>query len=197
MPQLKSLEIGLNITEIPSNAIVPVGNQTKLDHLMMIGKHHNITVKSNAFQHLIQLVEIDFHETTIKTIEEEAFKLNSESEFNSIIIRFYRCNLTGETFKNGSFDGLSKPIKITFLDSDINYLSEGAFKTVLNNNLGSIDLYTNETQRNSELDCSDCRNYWLIKENKQEQVNHANCKDEGHKKLFDDDIKSKLSQKCK
>ena len=197
MPQLKSLEIGLNITEIPSNAIVPVGNQTKLDHLMIIEKHHNITVKSNAFQHLSQLVEIDFHETTIKTIEEEAFKLNSESEFNSIIIRFYRCNLTGETFKNGSFDGLSKPIKITFLDSDINYLSEGAFKTVLNNNLGSIDLYTNETQRNSELDCSDCRNYWLIKENKQEQVNHANCKDEGHKKLFDDDIKSKLSQKCK
>ena len=197
MPQLATLSIGLNITEIPSNAIVPVGNQTKLTFLTIIGKYHNITVKSNAFQHLSQLLEIDFHETTIKTIEEEAFKLNSESGLTSIIIQFYKCNLTGETFKNGSFDGLSKPIKITFRDSDINYLSEGAFKTVLNNNLGSIDLYTNGPQQNSELDCSDCRNYWLIKENKQQQVTHANCKGEGHKKLFDDDIKSKLSQKCK
>ena len=197
MPQLATLSIGLNITEIPSNAIVPVsGNQSSLFFVGVTGKYHNLTVKSNAFQHLSQLLEIDFHETTIKTIEKDAFKVNSETGFISTDIQFIGCNLTGETFQNGSFDGKNR-INVMFLDSDINYLSEGAFKTVLNNNLGSIDLYTNGPQRNSELDCSDCRNYWLIKENKQQQVTHANCKGEGHKKLFDDDIRSKLSQKCK
>ena len=186
----------LNITEIPSNAIVPVGNQTKLDHLMITGKHHNITVKSYAFQHLSQLHEIEFTNTIIKTIEKEAFKLNAKSSFNWIRIRFYRCSLTGETFQNGSFDGVSKPIHITFFNSDMNYLSEGAFKTILNNH-GLINLNLYESNYNSTLDCSDCRNYWLIKENKQEQVINAYCKGGKHKKLFDDDIKSKLSQKCK
>ena len=198
MPKLISLDIGLNMTEIPPNAIVPVGDQTSLLFLTITEKYHNLTVKSNAFQHLNQLSEIIFFKTTIKTIEKGAFKLNSESKLTSIGIQFENCNLTGETFQNGSFDGISKPIEIIFSDSDMNYLSEGAFKTVLNNHRGSIDLFTVVSSQNSKLDCSDCRNYWLIKENKQKQVTNAICKGEGNKKsLFDDDIKFKLSQKCK
>ena len=196
MPRLFALYIGLNITEIPSDAIVPVsGNQSNLAVVEVTGKYHNLTVKSNAFQHLNNLQLITFFKTTIKTIEKDAFKMNSETEPISIYIQFIECNLTGETFQNGSFDG-KKRIDVVFLDSDINYLSEGAFKKVLNDRYGSI-LFP-ESRYTSSLDCSDCRNYWLIKENRQNQVPYANCKGEGYKKsLFDDDIKSKLSQKCK
>ena len=195
LPRLFALYIGLNITEIPSDAIVPVsGNQSNLAVVEVTGKYHNLTVKSNAFQHL-NLATITFFKTTIKTIEKDAFKVNSETGFIYTDIQFIGCNLTGETFQNGSFDGKNR-INVMFLDSDINYLSEGAFKKVLNNRYGSI-LFP-ESRYTSSLDCSDCRNYWLIKENRQNQVPYANCKGEGHKKsLFDDDIKSKLSQKCK
>lgn len=38
---------------------------------------------------------------------------------------------------------------------------------------------------------------WKIKLYKQKQVTYANCKGEINKYLFDPDVKSKLSQKCK
>ena len=90
-----------------------------------------MTVKSGAFQHLKQL-ENEFLRVTIKTIEKEGFKLNSSNDFPILKIEFSMCNLTGETFENGTFDGVSKPIEVTLLQSNISYLSSGAFKTVFN-----------------------------------------------------------------
>ena len=57
-----------------------------------------------------------------------------------------------------------------------------------------INFYNDDVpQFNSKLDCSDYRNYWLIKENKEKQVTYANCKDGNRKTLFHSDIKTKLS----
>ena len=49
---------------------------------------------------------------------------------------------------------------------------------------------------NQNFNCSDCRNYWLIKENKQNQVTSSYCKDQSPSKLFDEEIKNKFKQEC-
>ena len=49
---------------------------------------------------------------------------------------------------------------------------------------------------NSKIDCSDGRNHWLIKEKKDGQVLNA-FGQENHKNiLFDQEIQTKLNQKC-
>lgn len=39
---------------------------------------------------------------------------------------------------------VSKPIEVTLLQSNISYLSSGAFKTVLNNSKGVISFYNDD-----------------------------------------------------
>ena len=51
--------------------------------------------------------------------------------------------------------------------------------------------------RNSTIDCSDCKNHWLIKEEKEIQVLNALCKEDQEKTLFHQEIKQKLNSKCK
>ena len=38
---------------------------------------------------------------------------------------------------------------------------------------------------------------WLVKEKRQKQVLHAHCKHNSTQTLFDDEIQTKLTQKCK
>lgn len=75
-------------------------------------------------------------------------------------------------------------------------LNERAFKTILDNPKGSIDLYKADDRSHSKIDCDDCRNYWLIKQNREKQLLNANC-NLFNQTLFDQEIKTKLSQKCK
>ena len=203
MINLNYLVIGLNDTELP------VLKLPKLEHLT-IKSQQNLTVKSDVFRHLNQIWQIDFQLTAIKKVEKDAFKLKSTSNHTEIRISFSSCKLSVDLFQNGSFDvstkfGLSKPIIILFDGANINsnssyigYLSEGAFKSVLNNELSLINL--NDPQYhggrfNSKLDCNDCKNFWLVKEKKDNQVKYAYCKDDALI-LFDIQIKDKLSQKC-
>ena len=58
MTQLEVLTIGVNDTEMPTNAIEPDGNQTKLNRLTILNNYQNLTIKSKAFQLLNQLHEI-------------------------------------------------------------------------------------------------------------------------------------------
>ena len=193
MNQLEVLEIVTKAGEIPSNVITPVGNQTKLKRVAITEENDSLIIRSGAFQHLNQLQVIEFFYTSIQTIEEEAFKLDSTSNSSSVKIGFYWSHLTSETFKNGSFDGITKPIQVTFMGTSINYLAEGVFKTVLSNKNGRINL-----SGSSFLDCSDCRNYWLVKDYNQTHVQHTKCKNSpSNSSLFTQESKTKLSQKCK
>ena len=202
LTQLESLTIGLNVTEIPENWIQPINsqNQSKLD-VIEIDIEQSLTVKSGAFQNLnnLRVVEISGTQSRINFIEKGAFKLNSKSDKEFRII-FWTVELTNESFQNGSFDGIGqRPLKIYLLGSDINYLDKTIFGSVLASKNNSID-FTSPNQShglNSKIDCEDCRNYWLIKENKQQQVLYAFCKGNPKLNLFDQEIKTKLSQKCK
>lgn len=59
----------------------------------------------------------------------------------------------------------------------------------------------NESTRNvidfweSKLDCSDCKNQWMIKQNKQTQILFPSCLGSNNK-LFDEEIKNQLNLKC-
>ena len=181
------LKIGLNVNEIPSNAFA---NKTQLSSINLINKKQNLTIESGAFQDLENLHEIIIGGTTINRIKKEAFKSNS-----LILIQFSGCKLTGESFENGAFDGIQKPFTIILMETNVNYFAESVFKQVLNNSLNSIDIFWDEFD--FLIDCDDCRNYWLIKENKQNQVKYAHCIANNTLTLFDQETKTKLSQKCK
>ena len=105
---------------------------------------------------------------------------------------------TGESFHNGAFDGTQSQLIITFVNQTIDYLNEGAFKSILNQNQNNfIDFSNSSFGLNSKLDCDNCKNSWLIKFGKEKQVKNAHCKSDDKKTLFDKEIRDKLSQKCK
>ena len=49
----------------------------------------------------------------------------------------------------------------------------------------------------STIDCDDCKTYWLIKQNLENQIFETQCKNDNSFMLFDVGTKTKLSQKCK
>ena len=53
------------------------------------------------------------------------------------------------------------------------------------------------TDEKISIDCSDCRNLWLINENKEKQVKSVFCKDDLKRGFFDNEVKNKLKSKCK
>ena len=69
----------------------------------------------------------------------------------------------------------------------------------MNDGKNTIDLVKRgvDPSRDFKIDCEDCKNYWLIKGNKQQHVLNAYCMGNHNKTLFDQEIKTKLSQKCK
>lgn len=196
MTKLEILSIGLNLTQL-SWSILPNGQQ-QLKRLT-IKSAQNLTIKSGAFQYQNFLYDIEFEGTTINRIQNEAFKLDSKSKLTRLFIIFNSCNLTGHSFSNGSFNGLTKPIQILFLKTDINFLNEGAFKSVLNNQSNLIvNNYEHDYDSSqSKIDCNDCRNFWLVKEEKENQIQNAFCKNYYNMTLFDEEITTKFSQLCK
>ena len=69
----------------------------------------------------------------------------------------------GHSFAPGSLDGNKLQLHIDFKYASITYISESAFKSVLDNNINKIEFsYLGSYQ--SYIDCEDCRNLWLITE---------------------------------
>lgn len=193
MPNLLDLQIGLNMTDEQSlNDVLP--NQPSYIHGIDI-RANQLTIKTGALKYLEDLSSISFNGARINRIERESFKRGIHSNFTSdgmFFINFRYCKLSNGTFQSGSFDGIQgKWVQITFDGVDISSLPENAFKSLLNSTSNSIALIGD-----SNLDCDDCKNYWLIKEKKEKQIINAHCKS-SKKTLFDQENQTKLGQKCK
>ena len=80
----------------------------------------------------------------------------------------------------------------------IGHLDEAIFKPFLADHTNKISFYR-DTFRGikSYIDCSDCKNYWLIKGGKDDQVTYAFCKHDEGNGLFSAKIKNELKLKCK
>ena len=109
-------------------------------------------------------------------------------------IEFSNTILSGDSYENGTFDGIFRPLSFRFWFANIDYIPESTFKSILNDKRSSIVFAPAE---NSFIDCEDCRNQWLITNNKDNQVESAFCKGKLNNKLFDSSIKTRLSIKCK
>lgn len=98
MKHLNLLDIGLNVTEIPSRFIQPINGRSDLSRLQIASRHNNLTIKSGAIQNLDKLKYMIITKTTIKLVEKDAFKINNNS--NQLSIIFEECNLTGNKNSN-------------------------------------------------------------------------------------------------
>lgn len=195
LTKLTTMTIGLNVTEIPADAFLPINGQSKLETLTIIDQsNHGLVVKSGAFQNMNNLRQIKLP-IQVKTFEKGAFKLNTKSDVELLIIFEYNF-INGKTFDSGTFDGINRPVGILLYASTIDYFPEATFKPLLNDDRNAIQFISNDIQQSS-IDCEDCRNLWLINDNKQNQVKNAICKSNPKKTLFDDDIASQLKAICK
>ena len=182
------IEIQLNITEIPSNAFVPVNrNQSELN-IITLNTPNKLTINKMAFYNLNNLTWIRLN-SKIKKIEAEAFSLSKKS--NQLIrIYFEAKNLTGHEIKFESFEGIQRPVKIQFEYSNITFINQAAFKSLLKNINSNINFL--ETIMN----CLDCRNQWLIRDKKDEHLSNAKCMHNNSLTLFNAGIEAYFNSNC-
>ena len=195
------LRIGLNTSELPTSAIVPIAgrinNVVFVEILndwrnMVNDRQRKLTIKYGAFQHLNQLSEMVFRGMTIEKIENGAFKfLNNSKKILGISFAF--CDpLNPNVFEPGLFDD-DKQYSIVFDNTSISYLPEKVFKPNLNRNLKSRIRFFDDS---SMIDCNDCKNYWMIKEEKEKQLENLYCKQYKNTTLFNENVKTKLFILC-
>lgn len=74
----------------------------------------------------------------------------------------------------------------------LNFIPENAFKSVIDNK-NNIVLFE------STINCTNCLNYWIIRDGRDNQVKNAYCTSDSSKQtnLFSSKIKSNLKSKCK
>lgn len=198
MYQLKYFFIRMNVPNIPTHFIEPINDHKSKLFYISIGSPQNWTIWPRAFENLNDIVLIQFSRTTINRFEKGAFKFYNKSvdPVYGFQIGFYKCDVNGEIFQNGSFDGLEKiDTAVQFYDSDIDYLSEQAFSSLLDNRSSFITMSMPVIEVNSKIQCLNCKNYWIIKQHR--NVQQAYCKENPQVILFDDEIQQKFNQKCR
>ena len=193
LTNLFNLEINLDVSEIPTNAL---GHRKRLRLIFMASKYQNLTIKSGAFQNLQNIFLIHINSTTIDTIEKGAFKFNIEKTNITSILELYNVTLHNDTFKFGAFDGLNKPLTIVLQKSSINYFDQKVFEPFFNDRKENSVVFGRSSIDYSYVDCEDCRNYWLIKQNRTSQVEGAICRRGFSHSLFDLSTRTNLEKKC-
>ena len=83
---------------------------------------------------------------------------------------------------------MQRPVNINY-QYDVDSLPEFAFKPFLDDKNNAIS-FTEST-----INCSNCCNQWMIRDNKADQVRNAICNDNANLTLFSNQVKDKLS-KC-
>ena len=203
-PNLNKLAVGMNASEINFH------KDSNIKFLTLSQRINNKITLKKGFQNLKNFQTIEFQYLDIKKFEkgflepleplESDFESGSESASPSII--FSNMNLTGDSFEYGTFD-TNRTLRYSFIfrNSNIDFIPESSFKKVLKLN-SSMILFDNQFNGNkikSYIDCEDCRNYWLIRDNKQDQIKFSICKGNSGTNstgLFYDNNISFLEAKC-
>lgn len=171
---VQRIDIHLNITEIPSKAL----NLRNLNSIQ-IRTQNSIKIQQNAFYNVDNLRELRF-QSQINKIESGAFA----SKNSSVKLEMKFDDIDSNAFESDSFKGLQRPVQIAF--DSLRYFPESSFKMILDNQ---------NNIRVNNVNCKDCRNHWLIKDQRDGQVYGVNCNKNGLK-LFDDKSKSFLNRIC-
>ena len=83
---------------------------------------------------------------------------------------------------------MQRPVNINY-ENDVDFLPESLFKPFLDDKNNAISFTI------STIDCSNCCNQWMIRDNKTDQVKNAICNNNATLTLFSNQVKDKLS-KC-
>ena len=147
-----------NITEIPSNAFQRItGYQKKLESLTFCGKSFK-KIGSRPFSLLKGLRTIMIFGTSLSYIPEYAFDFENDSDQQLKINFAGNKFLNGSSFQQDSLSHFKRPVHLDLSGEQIEYLDENIFKNFLNSNPH------NEVDMSSiELDCDNCKNFWLTK----------------------------------
>lgn len=183
LSNVQVINVHLNITEIPQSSVA-------LEHLntFKINTPNKITIRKRAFYHFDGLSSLKLT-SKIKKIEEKAFAMKIRSE-NILKIRFSAGKLNGTEFQIGSFNGIQRPVQITFHDSKITFLDKAIFKSVLDHP-HSIIVFDD-----SLINCTHCKNQWLIRDKNNKQVQNAKCVHDKHLTLFNSEINEFHTKNC-
>ena len=143
-----------------------------------------------AFYNLENLTRIQFFHPEIRKIENQAFSFNKKLS-QKLTIEFFFCIMNGSSFDTGSFDGIKRPTQILFQRSNISFIPESSFKSVLNHENSNVRF------EYSYLNCFDCKNHWMIRDQKDKQVNNEKCNHNTNSTLFSPQIRLKFNTNCK
>jgi Leucine-rich repeat (LRR) protein len=174
MVGLEVLEISHSlIEEIPDNAFRPINGQQK--NLTVINLYNNKInrIGDNAFQNLNSLSKLYIEHNKINHISDKALIFGETSE-NTFILYLFGCLLNSSSFAIGAFNNLNRPtwLYLSYREdiNNITYLDQHIFETFLYNNKNNQIIL-------NELDCNDCRSFWLFKNAKfSPQIERLECK---------------------
>jgi hypothetical protein len=177
---------GSLLVSIPENAfrgLQPInGPQDKLKEITLgYGKIN--TIGKNAFYHLNNLKNLYLGHNKISHIEPNSFCFeNSSNAYLKIQIPSNRLN--SSSFEIGSFMNTKRPLDLNFWGNNITYLDENVFSPFF-----QLNSYNSILLKDAPLNCSDCRNYWIIKDKLKlkNKLTQAKCGGNG-KSIFDDTI---------
>ena len=139
------------------------------------------SIGNNAFYELNNLEHLRLYSQSLSHIPSNAFAFRNSSNVKLIIFLNYN-DLISSSFSIGAFTNAKRPLGL-FLDRNkITYFDENIFSPFLSlSPQNSMDL------QNNPINCSDCRNYWMIKEkrNIESKVSNAQCGGGEGKSIFD------------
>ena len=165
-----------NFTEIPSNAFKPLsGNQEHLEQISISGMKIK-KLSPYSFSGLTNLSSVNLYDTSIDFIPDNTFA-NEKSLNQTLNIGLYNNPyLNGSSFAINSLANIRKDISLSLSGyqlfqwpSNITYLNEKVFLPFLMAKEKTGILL-------NSLNCSDCRNYWLVKnKNLSPRINNLRC----------------------
>ena len=193
LTKLTELRMDVNVSEIPENVITTADkSESQIKNISFNNLKQEMTIKSGAFQNLHQIETIKIW-AKLNKFEKGAFKFNNKSDKQLIIDIESNKDFSGDVFEDGSFDGIQRPVQVS-LPGNLNYVPEGSFKSILNQNKQNRIKIKRIIR--SIFDCYNCKNYWLIRDGKKDQVTNPECGFNLSKFLFDNDVVTKLKAKC-
>ena len=109
-------------------------------------------------------------------IEKGAFRLNQKSDTRLIIDFLSDENFTDDVFEDGTFDGIQRSVTVLLENriATLDYLPEVSFKAILDGNKEN-KVKIHQVLYPTTINCEDCRNYWLIRDSRKEQIISPIC----------------------
>jgi Leucine-rich repeat (LRR) protein len=168
MSQVEAISISFSkLEEIPENSFQPLSGQQ--NNLTKVHFYNNNIKKigNNAFQHLSSLKELNLYHNQIDHIQKDSFRFLNKTALSELVMGSNPLN--SSSFEAGAFSYLTGPLFLELGSDSLKFLDQHIFEIFfLNNERNRI--------REDNLDCEDCRSYWLFKNQKfAHQIERLSC----------------------